>query len=279
MRLPLFTASLCLIAAPQAAFAQDDYEDWGDGPPGKFAFSLIVAATESEVVLTDSEVTLPEDADLGDFEVTLAEDVKVSNTFVGASVGYRVFEFLEINAQAGFISTSSDLGLSINGTPSDTFPITFDEPISLQSEVSTSADGYSLGVGATGFLPVATIGESALVGYASYQHIWNEFSDEGISVDIGRVSTGLLFPVSPQSEGKPIFRIGTTYVDTSRTLERGAQFGGEEILVRATQETEDPWFGEVGIAFPASRRVLLNAGVSVQTTGDVSVLGTITFRP
>ena len=279
MRLSLFAAASFLAVTPYTAYAQDDYEDWGDGPPGRLSFSVLIAVSESEVVLTDSEVSLPEDISLGDFEVTLAEEVEVSNTFVGASVGYRVLDFLQLNAQGGFVSTTSDIGLQINGTPADTFPINFNEPISLEREVSTSAEGYSLGVGATGLLPVASIGDSMLLGYVSYQHLWNEFSDDGISVDIGRVSAGILFPFSPLQEDKPVFRFGASYLDTKRTLERGVEFGGEEVMVRAIQEMEDPWFGEIGIAFPASRHVLLNVGASVQTTGNGSILGSITIRP
>ncbi|MEM1194973.1 MAG: hypothetical protein AAGH57_02620 [Pseudomonadota bacterium] len=268
-----------MAAFPQIAHSQDEYEDWGDAPPGKLSFSLAIVASESEVVLTDSEVTLPEEVDLGDFEVTLAEEVEVSNTYVGASVGYRILDYLELNAQAGFISTTSELGVRINGTPADTFPINFGGPISIEQDVSTSAEGYSFGVGATGLLPIAPIGDDLLIGYANYQHLWNAFSDDGISVDIGRVSAGLLFPVSPLTEDKPIFRIGASYVDTKRILERGVEFGDESVMVRAVQETEDPWFGEAGIAFPASRHVLLNIGANVQTTGKVSVIGSITIRP
>lgn len=279
MRLYTFAAGLCLVTFPQIAVAQDEYEDWGDGPPGKLSFSLAIVASETDVVLTDSEVTLPEDIDLGDFEVTLADEVKVSNTYIGASIGYRVLDYLELNAQAGFISTTSELGLQINGTPADTFPISFDGPISIEQDVSTSAEGYSFGVGATGLLPLASLGDDLLIGYASYQHLWNEFSDDGISVDIGRISAGFLFPVSPMAEDKPIFRIGASYVDTKRVLERGVDVGDESIMVRAVQEIEDPWFGEVGIAFPASRHVLLNIGANVQTTGKVSVIGSITIRP
>lgn len=275
----LLASVMVFAATPQGLLAQDGVDDWVNDTPGNLSFSLAIAATNSEIVLTESELSLPDDLALGDFEVTLADEVKVSNTFVGANVGYRLLPFLQLGAQAGFISTTSDLGLTINGTPADTFPINFGGPITLQQEVSTSADGYSFGLSATGLAPLATIGEGMLVGYATYSHAWNEFSDDGISVDIGRITTGVIFPVEPQREDKVAFRLAVSYLDTRRTLERGVEFSGEEIMVRAVQETEDPWFGEFGITIPASRHILLNLGTSVQTTGDISVLGSITFRP
>lgn len=280
MRLNSILFASMLMAAPHCAFAQSEIDDWDvEAPSGKFTFTLALAVTETEVVLTDSQVSLPDDLQFGEVDVTLAEDVTVSNTFVGGVIGYRVLPFLELNAQAGFISTGSELGLTINGTPSDTFPIDFGGPISLDRDFSTSADGYSLGIGATGFVPLASIGDEAIVAYGTYQHLWNEFSDDGISVDIGRVTTGLLYPISAQSKGRPVFRLGVAYVNSTRTLERGVDFGGDQIMVNATQETEDPWSGELGIAYPASRNVIFSFGTSVQTTGNVSVFGSITLRP
>jgi len=281
LRLSAMTFSLCLAALPSAVFAQEigDYDDWGDDEPGKFSVSALVAVTNSTVVLTDSEVTLPDDFDGADIEVGLAEEVKVSNTIVGLNVGYRVLPFLNVSVQGGLIETSSELGVTIEGTPADTFPIDFGGPISLATDVSTGASGYSFGAGATGFLPVATIGDDLLLGYASYQHVWNEFDDDGISVDIGRLSAGLVYPVNPMGDSKPVFRLGAAYINSTRTLERGLEFGGDQISVLATQETEDPWFGEFGISYPASRNVLLNFSSTVQTTGDVSVVASITFTP
>ncbi|MEO1730090.1 MAG: hypothetical protein AAFR64_05075 [Pseudomonadota bacterium] len=259
---------------------QSDFEDGSQGDlPGKLSFTFLVAATQSEVVLTESEVMIPDDIIEGDIDVTLAEDVTASNTIVGVGVGYRVLPFLELNAQGGFISTSSELGLTVNGTPADTFPIQFGGPISFDGDVTTSAEGYSVGIGATGVLPIASIGDDMVLAYGSYQHIWNEFSDDGISVDVGRLSGGFVFPVNLMNEKKPIFRVGVSYINSERVLERGLTFNGEEIMVRAVQETEDPFFGEVGIAYPVSRKVLFNLGTSVQTTGKVSVVGSITFRP
>jgi len=292
LRLSIIATAVCLGALPTAALSQESAEpqdqteaqsdleeEWEGELPGKLSFTFVVAATQSEVVLTESEVMIPDDIIEGDIDVTLAEDVTVSNTLVGVAVGYRVLPFLELNAQGGFISTSSELGLTVNGTPADTFPIQFDGPISFQQDVSTSAEGYSVGIGATGILPIASIGDDMVLAYGSYQHTWNEFSDDGISVDIGRLSGGFIFPVNPMSEKKPILRVGVTYINSERVLERGLTFNGEQIMVRAVQETEDPFFGEVGIAYPVSRKVLFNLGTSVQTTGNVSVIGSITFRP
>ena len=292
MRLSLIAMAACLGMLPSSVLAQDEPEvqeqpeasdtldvDWEDNSSGDLSFTFLVAATQSEVVLTESEVMIPDDIVEGDVAVTLAEDVTVSNTLVGVAVGYRVLPFLELNAQGGFISTTSELGLTVNGTPADTFPIQFSGPISFQQDVSTSAEGYSVGIGATGALPIASIGDDMVLAYGSYQHTWNEFSDDGISVDIGRLSGGFVFPVNPMSEKKPILRVGVTYINSERVLERGLTFNGEQIMVRAVQETEDPFFGEVGIAYPLSRKVLFNLGTSVQTTGNVSVFGSITFRP
>lgn len=276
-------AALCLFfaALPGAVFAQEtgDYDDWGDDEPGKLSLTAIVAVTNSKVVLTDSEVTLPDTFEAGDIEVGLAEDVKVSNRLVGLNVGYRVLPFLDLNVQGGLIETTSELGVTIEGTPAETFPIDFGGPISLATDVSTSASGYSFGAGATGFLPVATIGDNLLLTYASYQHTWNEFDEDGISVNVGRLSAGFVFPINPIDDPKPIFRLGATYINSTRTLERGLEFGGEPISIRATQETQDPWFGEFGVSYPASNHVLLNFSSSVQTTGDVSLIASITYRP
>ncbi|MEO0589701.1 MAG: hypothetical protein AAFZ11_03985 [Pseudomonadota bacterium] len=281
MRFSLMAFGLCLGALPSAVFAQEtgNYDDWGDDGPGKVSITALVAVTNSTVVLTDSEVTLPDDFEAGDIEVSLAEELKVSNTLVGLNVGYRVLPFLDLNVQGGLVETTSDVGLTIEGTPADTFPIDFGGPISFATDVSTEASGYSFGGGATGFLPVVTIGDDMVLAYASYQHVWNEFDDDGISVDIGRLSAGLVYPVNPMDDPKPVFRLGASYVNSTRTLERGLEFNGDQISIRATQETDDPWFGQFGISYPASRHVLLNFSSSVQTTGDVSVIASITFTP
>ena len=262
------------------AFAQSDAMEWEEGGDvGKLSISFAVAATNIEVNLENSEVVLPEDFEAGDFDVTLDENVNFTSLFTGASVSYRVLPFLSVDARAGYVSSESDFGVNIAGTPGDQFPDFFDGPIAFSAPVSTNVEGVNAGIGATAMFPAFSVGRKKVLVFGTYEHSWSEYNDENFSANYGRVGGGFVFPVSPEDPMQPLFVLGASYTNVSRRFEREFTVGEETAIVRAEQTTDHPFTIELGGVIPVSQQFRIGLGSSVQTTGNVSFLVTLTITP
>lgn len=274
------SSGLSLLANP--ACAQSDVKDWGDQSgkdSGKLIISLAVATTNVEVNLENSEVILPEDFEFGEFEATLNEDVNFTSLFTGASASYRILPFLTIDARAGFVASESDFDVTVTGTPGEQFPDFLQGPISISSPVSTNVEGVNAGIGATVVFPVLPVGDSVVLMYGSYEHSWSEYNDDNFSANFGRITSGFIFPLSLRDKSQPIFTLGASYTDVSRSFEREFDLNGETAIVRAEQTTDHPYSAEWSAILPLSQEFRIGLGGSVQTTGNVSFLATLTFIP
>jgi len=69
------------------------------------------------------------------------------------------------------------------------------------------------------------------------------------------------------------------YTDVNRTLEREFTINGETARFSTRQGIDHPWSVDVGVILPASRRVQFAFGSTIQTTGNVSLLANLAFRP
>ena len=280
-RMLALACALFLPAISDEAKAQSQASKWDRSElPGAFTLSLAFAVTDLEVTLNDTEIVLPESFDFGDFETTVDEDVTFSSTFIGAGAAYRVLPVLTLNARAGFVSSESDIGVGVSGIPDERFPgVLVQGPVSFATEVSTSVEGINAGIGATLAAPLASIGSREVIGYATYQHSWSEYSDDNFSADYGRAGAGLVFPFSLMDPMQPVFRLGASYTDVNRQFEREFVINGETASVITRQGIDNPFAIELGAVIPAARNVQFSLGASIQTTGNTSFLASLTFQP
>lgn len=274
--IPALWGALVLLSAETATAEPEDPQADASQEDGKWSMSLSAAATNAAIRIVESEIELPEDLAPGDFEASLSDDLSVSSTIVSASVGYRVLPFAEVYARGGFISSDTETGVIITGTPTGRFADVFNGPITLDRETSQDVDGYSLGLGANAALPITEIAGDTLAAYAGFQYIWNRF-DDTVSSEGATTSFGLLYPASLEQENL-IWRIGGSYNWISRDVEQSLNFNGEDVRVRVTQEFEDPWALEAGLGIPLGEDTLLGLGVWHQLSGETSFLASLTYR-
>ncbi|MEL7101962.1 MAG: hypothetical protein AAGL97_05370 [Pseudomonadota bacterium] len=273
--IPLFASSFVLWSG--AAFAQD-FDELRDAADefGKWNITMSVVASNAAITIVDSQIQLPEEFSESDFEATLSDDLSVSSTIVSGSVGYRVLPFVEVVARGGLISSDTQTGVIITGTPNGPFSEFFEGPITIDRDANQEVDGYSLGLGANGFLPVATIGNDTLAAYSGFQFVWNRF-DESVSSEGAVTNFGLVYPVNLQRDNI-VYRVGGSYNWISRDVEQRLTLNGETVRVNVTQEFEDPWALEAGIGIPIGESTLLGLGLWHQLSGETSALASLTYR-
>lgn len=273
--IPLFASSFVLWSG--AAFAQD-FDELRDAADefGKWNITMSVVASNAAITIVDSQIQLPEEFSESDFEATLSDDLSVSSTIVSGSVGYRVLPFVEVVARGGLISSDTQTGVIITGTPNGPFSEFFEGPITIDRDANQEVDGYSLGLGANGFLPVATIGNDTLAAYSGFQFVWNRF-DESVSSEGAVTNFGLVYPVNLQRDNI-VYRVGGSYNWISRDVEQRLTLNGETVRVNVTQEFEDPWALEAGIGIPIGESTLLGLGLWHQLSGKTSALASLTYR-
>ena len=273
--IPLFASSFVLWSG--AAFAQD-FDELRDAADefGKWNITMSVVASNAAITIVDSQIQLPEEFSESDFEATLSDDLSVSSTIVSGSVGYRVLPFVEVVARGGLISSDTQTGVIITGTPNGPFSEFFEGPITIDRDANQEVDGYSLGLGANGFLPVATIGNDTLAAYSGFQFVWNRF-DESVSSEGAVTNFGLVYPVNLQRDNI-VYRVGGSYNWISRDVEQRLTLNGETVRVNVTQEFEDPWALEAGIGIPIGESTLLGLGLWHQLSGETSALASFTYR-
>jgi len=244
---------------PQASVAQVQ-DEWAeaDNAIGKWSFSLSAAATNAAIKIVDSEVELPEELAESDFEASLSDELTASSTIFSGVVGYRILPFAEVYARAGLVSTDTETGVVITGTPNGPFSDFFSGPITIDRETSRDVDGYSLGAGASTYLPVTEIAGDTLAGYGSFQYAWNRF-DETLSSEAAITSFGFVYPVSFDRQNI-VYRFGGSYNWISRDVDQALTLNGEDIRVRVTQEFEDPWAVEAGVGIPLTQNTFLGLG-------------------
>jgi len=277
--LPLVAVAFAISSTSEVT-AQNTLENWDrTEAPGALSINLTVATTDVQVTLEDTEIVLPENFNFGEFETSVAEDIDFKSTFVGAGVSYRALPFLTLNARSGFVSSESDIGFEVTGTPSDDFPGIIEGPVSFGTVITTSVEGFNFGVAATAIAPIASIGSKEVVGFASYQHSWSEYDDPNFTADYGRATAGVVFPVSLENPMQPLFRLGVGYTDVNRRFEREFTINGETARFSTRQGIDDPWSVDLGMILPASNRVQFAFGSTIQTTGNVSLLASLSFRP
>ncbi|MEL6666801.1 MAG: hypothetical protein AAFQ24_11740 [Pseudomonadota bacterium] len=243
---------------------------------GKWTVTMSVVASNAAIKIVDSEIELPNELEESDFEATLGDDLSVSSTIVSGSVGYRILPFFEVVARGGLISSDTETGVIISGTPTGPFSDFFDGPITIDRDTNREVDGYSLGMGANAVLPIAQIGGDKIAAYSSFQFIWNEL-DESVSSEGANASFGLIYPVNLDRQNI-VYRIGGSYNWISRDVEQALVLNGETVRVNLTQEFEDPWAIEAGIGIPLTNKTLLGLGVWHQLSGETSAVASLTYR-
>lgn len=271
--------SLGLLLEPAKSFAQDSQSAWYRADDlSKWDFAISIAAVNSAVDIVDSEIKLAAELDTGGFEASLDENLSISTTVVSGSLGYRVLPFLELSARAGLASTESETGVIITGTPSGAFADLFNGPITVDRDADLDVDGYSLGLGVTGYVPLANIGRDKLAAYAGFQYAWNRFDDDTIVSEASKTSLGLVFPVDPDRRDQIIYRLAGSYNWLTRDVERNQLIAGQEVDVKITQEYENPWAVELGAGIPLSRQLALGFAASHQLSGETSAFATVLYR-
>lgn len=243
---------------------------------GKWNITMSIVASEAAIEIVDSEIELPEELSETDFEAMLGDDLSVSSSILSASVGYRVLPFVEVTARGGLISSDTQTGVVITGTPNGPFSDVFDGPITIDRNANMDVDGYSIGLGANGFLPVAAIGSDTLAAYSSFQFVWNRF-DETVSSEGAVTSFGLIYPVNLQRDNI-VYRAGGSYNWISRDVEQRLSLNGEAVRVNVTQEFKNPWALEAGVGIPIGDNTLLGVGLWHQMSGETSALASLTYR-
>ncbi|MEL6857842.1 MAG: hypothetical protein AAFO74_05615 [Pseudomonadota bacterium] len=273
--IPIAGSSVLLCVTSAAAQDLDEMRA-AAAEQGKWAVTMSVVASNAAIKIVDSEIELPSELEETDFEATLGEDLSVSSTIVSGSVGYRVLPFLEVVARAGLISSDTETGVIITGTPNGPFSDLFDGPITIDRDANRDVDGYSLGVGANAALPIMQIGPDTLAAYSGFQFVRNEF-DESVSSEGATANFGLIYPVNLDRKNV-VYRIGGSYNWISRDVEQALSLNGETVRVNVTQEFEDPWAVDAGIGIPLTDNTQLGLGVWHQLSGETSALASLTYR-
>ena len=243
----------------------------GESPPlptddfGKWSFTFSAAATSAAIKIVDSEVELPEELAESDVEAALSNELTASSTILSGMVGYRILPFAEVYARAGLISTDTETGVTISGAPNGPFSDLFDGPIMIDRETSRDVDGFSLGLGASTYMPITEIAGDTLAGYGTFQYAWNRF-DETLSSEAAITSFGFVYPVNFDRQNI-VYRFGGSYNWISRDVDQALALNGEDIRVRVTQEFEDPWAVEAGMGIPLTQNTLLGLGGWHQLSG------------
>ena len=129
----LSVSSLLLWSGVSVAQDLDDLRDAAN-EFGKWNVTMSVVASNAAITIVDSQIQLPEELSETDFEVTLSDDLSVSSTIVSGSVGYRVLPFVEVVARGGLISSDTETGIVITGTPNGPFADFFDGPITIDRD-------------------------------------------------------------------------------------------------------------------------------------------------
>ncbi len=273
--LALSTPFVLVLSEFSAAEAEDIVERVAENTD-RWSFTVGAAATNAAIKIVESKIELPEELGESNFEASLSDDLKLSSTIFSGVVGYRILPFAEVFARGGFISSDSETGVVITGTPNGPFSDFFDGPITIDRETSREVDGYSLGLGANAYLPVTKIAGDTLVAYGTFQYAWNWF-DETISSEAAITSFGFIYPVNLDRENI-VYRVGGSYNWISRDVEQELTLNGEAVRVRVTQEFEDPWAVNVGIGIPIAENTLLGLGAWHQLSGETSFLASLTYR-
>lgn len=271
----LLVFALLATASVRSALAQESQNHAKDGS-GKWNFTLSAVASNAAIKIVDSEIDLPDDLSESDFEASLGDDLSVSSTIVSGSVGYRLLPFAEVFGRAGLISSDTETGVVITGTPGGPFADFFDGPITIDQDTNLEVEGYSLGLGANAFLPVTTLGDDTLAAYSGFQYVWNQL-DDTVSSEGATTSFGLIYPVNLDRQ-KTVYRLGGSYNWISRDIERDLVLNGETSTLLVTQEFEDPWAVEAGVGIPIAEDTLLAFGAWHQLSGETSVLASLTYR-
>ena len=268
---------LALLAAALVRGAEaEDTTNRPEDESKKWNLTVSAVASNAAIKIVDSEIDLPDDFAEGDFEASLSDDLSVSSTIVSGSVGYRILPFAEVFGRAGLISSDTETGIVITGTPGGPFADVFNGPITIDQDTNLEVEGYSLGLGANAVLPVTTFGEDMLAAYSSFQYVWNQL-DDTVSSEGATTSFGLIYPVNRDHQ-KTIYRLGGSYNWISRDIERDLVLNGETLRVLVTQEFEDPWAVEAGVGIPITENTLLAFGAWHQLSGETSVLASLTYR-
>ncbi|MEL7547932.1 MAG: hypothetical protein AAGJ84_14870 [Pseudomonadota bacterium] len=270
----LLPSALCVLG-PASAETEGSHSI-EDSSTSKWAVTMSVVASNAAIKIVESEIELPSELDETDFEATLGDDLSVSSTIVSGSIGYRILPFVELVARGGLISSDTETGVIISGTPTGPFSDFFDGPITIDRDTNREVDGYSLGIGANAGLPIAQIGNDTLAAYSGFQFVWNEF-DESVSSEGATANFGLIYPVNPDRRNV-VYRIGGSYNWIRRDVEQALVLNGETVRVNVKQEFEDPWAVEAGIGIPLTDNTLLGLGVWHQLSGETSAVASLTYR-
>lgn len=270
------SAPLVLMMSDFSAATAQSIKNHSASDSGKWRVSVSVIATNAAIKVVDSEIELPEALETSDFEVSLGDDLKVSSRIVSGSFAYRILPFAELTARAGLISSDTETGVIITGTPNGPFSDFFDGPVTVDGETDMDVEGYSLGLGLDGLLPIREIGDDWIAAYSGFQYAWNSL-DDGVSSEGAITSVGLLYPLN-RDRNKIIYRVGGSYNWISRDIERSVVLNGESLRVRVTQEFEEPWALEAGVGIPLSESTLLGLGTWHQLSGETSFLVSLSHR-
>ena len=271
----LLVSSVLISFGVSTAQEKGDRVYASDGS-GNWNITLSAVSSNAAIEIVESEIELPEEIESGDFEATLRDDLTVSSTIMSGSIGYRVLPFANVYARGGFISSDTETGVIITGTPNGPFSDFFDGPIAVDRDANREVDGYSLGLGTNAFLPITEIWDDTLAAYGGFQYVWNRL-DENVSSEGATTSFGLLYPVSRERQNVT-YRLGGSYNWISRDVEQSLNFNGEDVRVRVTQEFETPWAVDAGVAIPLTQDTMLGLGVWHQLSGETSVLASLTYR-
>lgn len=266
----------CLALAHPIAAAQDHTRDPVHAP--KWTLSLGVAATNADVEVVDSDVTLPEDIDVGDFDIALQDTLSVSSTNVIAGVGYKILPMLEVSALAGLAWSDVDTGVTITGTPNGVLGSFLSSPLVIDADYESEASGYTLGLGANAFAPVGTVGSKTVVLTSSINYLWNRLEDGAVASEASKTTLGLMYPVSANRRDI-IYRVAGGYNWLTRDVVRTANFGGDDIAIAVTQEFDAPWSVELGAVFPIAERFRLAVSAAQQLDGNTSAYAALVFAP
>ncbi|MEO0818237.1 MAG: hypothetical protein AAFX98_06480 [Pseudomonadota bacterium] len=266
-----------VVLSVNASIAQDlDVGASNTDNFGKWSVTLSAVASNVAIEIVDSEIELPEALTDTDFEATLSEELNVSSTVVSGSVGYRILPFATVSARVGLISSDTETGVVITGTPNGPFGDVFDGQIAVDRETSREVDGYSLGLGANAFLPIAEIGGDKLAAHGGFQYAWNQF-DDTVTSEGATMNFGLVYPVNLERQNT-IYSLGGSYNWISREVEQSLVLNGETIRVQVTQEFKNPWGVQGGVAIPIADDLLLGVGVWHQLSGETTGLASLTYR-
>ncbi len=270
--------TLLTVSSVQADMSDAINPRNGKPSQGRWHFGVGVSFISTTLDIVDADVDAPEDLLLRDVALDVS-DVSIKGTAVAASVSYFVLPFLSINANGGFLSSTSTGRLRLSGTPDLGLDlVTFDEPLTFEFDREVDIEAYTVGVGVGAYIPLVLEERNKLIlrGGANLNFA---NADENETQTRTFTKSATLIYARPVIEIPSAFGVGLSHTSINRSTEMMTEFAGETIRVDLEQELADPWSVNASTHHELTKHFAVGYGVSHNFDAGTSHMLHVSFKP